>query len=422
MALYRLWRILLAYKLVIAIVPITAGLSAVAMTWALPHVYEASSLVIVRPDEKIRLSPRQGRGKEVLDFPVSHAAPVDAPSKTYMEVLQSEAVAASIVTALGLDAPPQIRNTSTLVRLKDEFKFWLRDTVRSSRHVMRYGRVIPATWFEQAVEDLRENLRLESQKNTYAFSIIYRSGDPGVAAAVANKAAEIFLVHNAEAYRSEAETSRKFLEARLAESETVLHEARGVLQAFKDEARLFAIGDEYRERIKVMSTLEVDAETAQAKVAGLLEFYAPSNGKVASAQAEVSGLRKALASYKSDVRNMPEHERRLSELELAVTVAQQDYESIRKKYEESRIAEQTSSADIRTVSPATAPLYPIKPIKYHYAGLGFLLGLTSSIALALFLDYLNPRVRLANDVTMVLDVPVLGAIPVMKPARPRRAR
>jgi uncharacterized protein involved in exopolysaccharide biosynthesis len=376
--------------------------------------------VIVRPEEKLRLSPNQGQGKEVLDFPVSHAAPIDAPSKTYMEVLQSEAVAARIVTALHLDAEPTM-STSGLARLRDEFRFWLKDTIRSSRHIMRYGRVIPASRFDQAVEDLREYLRLEVKKNTYAFSITYRSGNPQEAAAVANKAAEIFLAHNAEAYRSEAEISRKFIEARLLESETILRDARDAVQRFKHEAGIFAIGDEYRERIKVISSLEVDKENAQARLAGLLEMYAPENSKVASAQAEVGGLRKALASYKADLVGLPERERRLGALELAVTVAQQDYESIRKKFEESRIAEQTSFAEIRTVSPATVPLYPIKPIKYYYGGLGLLLALVSSIAFALFFEYLNPRVRIADDLTKVLDMPLLAAIPVMRPARVRQS-
>lgn len=420
MEFYRIWRIIVAYRLTLTLVTLTATLAAVALTYALPARYEASSLVIVRPEEKLRLGPSQGPGKEVMDFPVSHAAPIDTPSRTYMEVLQSEAVAARIVTALHLDAEVPVSTNSTLERLRDEFRNWLKDTIRSSRHIVRYGRVIPATTFELAVEDVRENLKLEVKKNTYAFSITYMSGNPQEAAAVANKAAEIFLAHNAEAYRSEAEISRKFIEGRLLESETILRDARDALQRFKHEAGVFAIADEYRERIKVISSLEVDKESAQARLAGLLEMYASENSKIASAQAEVSGLRKALAAYKADLISMPERERRLGSLDLAVTVAQQDYESIRKKYEESRIAEQTSFAEIRTVSPATVPLYPTKPIKYYYAGLGFLLALVSSIVAALFFEYLNPRVRIADDLTKALNMPLLATIPVMRPARVQR--
>ena len=337
-----------------------------------------------------------------------------------MEVLQSEAVAARIVTALKLDAEKPTTSNSTLERLRDDFRHWLKETMRSSQHIVRYGRVIPATRFERAVEDLREYLVLEVKKNTYAFSISYMSGDPQEAAAVANTAAEIFLAHNAEAYKREAETSVKFIDSRLKESETILRDAREALQRFKDKAGVFAINDEYRERIKVVSSLEVDVENAEARLAGLLESYAAENSKVASAQAEVARLRKALAAYKADLVGLPQQERTLGQLELAVSVAQQDYESIRKKYEESRIAEQTSFAEIRTVSPATVPLYPVKPIKYYYAGLGFLLGLISSIVLALFFEYLNPRVHVADDLTKVLDLPLLAAIPAMRPARVRR--
>ena len=421
MEFYRLWRIILGYRVLIAVATFTGTVAAVAITYALPSLYQASSLVIVRPEEKLRLSSTQGEGKEVLDFPVSHAAPIDAPSKTYMEVLQSEAVAARIVTALHLDAPPQVEQGSTWKRVRDEFRTWVKETIRSSRHIMRYGRVIPTTRFERAIEDLRDYLALEVKKNTYAFSISYTSANPEIAAAVANKAAEIFLAHNAEAHRSEAEVARTFIESRMVESEKVLRDARDELRRFKSEAGVFAIDDEYRERIKVISSLEVDMQSAEARLAGLREIYASENTKVASAQAEAAGLRRALAGYKAGLTVMPERERRLGALELAVSVAQQDYEYIRKKYEESRIAEQTSFAEIRTVSPATVPLYPVKPIKYYYGGLGFLLGLVSSIAIALFLEYLKPRVHVADDLTKVLDVPLLAAIPLMKPARARRS-
>lgn len=419
MEFYRLWRILLGYKVPIIILTLTATVVAVALTYALPAVYEASSLVIVRPEEKIKLSPNRGEGKEILDFPVSQAAPIDAPSKTYMEVIQSEAVAQRIVRALNLDAEDTISNASTFERWRDEFKRWLKETIRNTRHILRYGRVIPATRFERAVEDLRESLTLEVKKNTYAFGITYSSGNPTEAAAVANKAAEIFLAHNAEAYRSEAETLRKFLESRLLESEKKMQDARDALQRFKDQAGIFSMGDEYREQLKVTTGLELDLESAQRRLAGLLEVFGPENGKVASVKAEISRLHHALEAHQASFAGMPDSERKVAQFELGVRIAQDDYAFIKTKYEEYRIEEQTSFDEIRVVSPATVPLYPTKPLKYIYAGLGFLLSLVTAIALALFFEYLKPRVRVVSDLTATLDIPVLAAIPVMKPARRR---
>lgn len=419
MEFYRFWRIILGYKIPISIFTLIATLAAVALSYALPAVYEASSLVIVRPEEKIKLSSTQGEGKEILDYPVSQSAPIDAPSKTYIEVIQSEAVAQRIVTALNLDAEVPPSTGSTLERLRDEFKHWLKETIRTTRQIMRYGRVIPATRFDRAVEEMREGLSLEVKKNTYAFAITYASGNPEVAAAVANKAAEIFLAHNAEAYRGEAETLRKFIEGRLLENEKTLQDERDALQRFKDETGTFSMGDEYREKLKVVSGLELDLESAQTRLAGLSEVYGPENGKVGSVQAEIRRLTQAIEAYKASFAGMPERERRIAQLDLAVSVAQGDYEFIKKKYEEYRIEEQTSFAEIRIVSPATVPLYPVKPIKYIYGSLGFLLAFVTAISIALFFEYLNPRVRVVDDLTTILAIPVLAAIPVMKAARLR---
>jgi hypothetical protein len=49
------------------------------------------------------------------------------------------------------------------------------------------------------------------------------------------------------------------------------------------KAGVFAINDEYRERVKFVSSLEVDVESSQARLAELLEVYAQENSKVASA-------------------------------------------------------------------------------------------------------------------------------------------
>jgi uncharacterized protein involved in exopolysaccharide biosynthesis len=96
MDFYRIWRIVVGYRSLIAIVTAAGTFAAVALSFVLPQQFEASSLVIVRPDQKIRLGPPQGQSKEVLDFPVSRAAPIDAPSNTYIEVLLSEAIAAGL--------------------------------------------------------------------------------------------------------------------------------------------------------------------------------------------------------------------------------------------------------------------------------------------------------------------------------------
>ena len=68
----------------------------------LPEQYEFVALVLARPFEDLKFNSGGGDRKEVRDFPVSLSAPIDAPSKTYMEVIKSPAVAVKIVDALQL--------------------------------------------------------------------------------------------------------------------------------------------------------------------------------------------------------------------------------------------------------------------------------------------------------------------------------
>ena len=85
------------------------------------------------------------------------------------------------------------------------------------RNYIKYGRDIPASAFDLAVENVEEKLGVSVRKDTYAFDISFKSSDPNEAAAVANMAAQIFIEHSSEAYRSEAARAREFLEKQLDE-------------------------------------------------------------------------------------------------------------------------------------------------------------------------------------------------------------
>ena len=167
-----------------------------------------------------------------MEFPVSRSAPLDAPSKTYMEEIKSDAVAVRIVEALRLDIRhPKERRTQFEV-IKDELRDRLVGELRTIRNYMRYGRDVPASAFDLAVENVEQNLDVSVRKDTYAFDITFASSDPSEAAAVANTAAQIFIDHSSEAYRSEARRARQFIEAQLDE------ESQGTRTGSRHGARL----------------------------------------------------------------------------------------------------------------------------------------------------------------------------------------
>src|SRR5690242_373458 len=103
MEFYQIWRILADHKWTVICLPLIATGVGLGVTYVLPEQYESTALVVVRPSEDIKFSSSGDEKKEVLGFPLSQAAPIDAPSKTYMEVIKSPSIAVKIVEALALD-------------------------------------------------------------------------------------------------------------------------------------------------------------------------------------------------------------------------------------------------------------------------------------------------------------------------------
>lgn len=418
MEFYHIWRILAANGRLLIGLPIIAALAGLALTYVLPELYESTALVLVRPFEAIKFNTGGNTKKEVLDFPVTLSAPVDAPSKTYKEVINSPAMAEKIVDALHLDVKKPKKYDSTFEEIKDKVKDWVKGTIRSVRNYFEYGRDIPASPHEQAVEDVVKNLVVTATKDTYAFAIAYRSSDPKEAAAVANMAAEIFLEQSAEAYRSEEARASEFLEKQVAESRKALDEARAAIFAYKSSGGTFDLGTEYDEKLKSVTDLESSLAKAEAKLAGrhfLAErTHIKEDPVVIEDEAEVAELKQQISALRVQLPAYPKKETQMNALTLTERLAKQNYELFSKQYEEARVKESSTVSEIRIVSRAVPSLYPVKPIKYIYAGVSFATALVLALGWALFADALDPRIRTIRDVSDNLGVPVLGAIPAPK--------
>jgi uncharacterized protein involved in exopolysaccharide biosynthesis len=422
MEFYRIWRVLVGYKWLLIWLPIAATCVGLGLTYALPEQYESTALVLVRPYQPIRFNPSEGGKNEILDFPVNLSAPIDAPSRTYMEVIKSEAVAMRIVSALRLDIKRPKEYASVFESIEDKMRIWIGGTLRTLRNYLRYGRDIPASPFDLAVEDIEKNLTVSVRKDTYVFDITYRSHDPKTAATVANMAAEIFLEQSSQAYRSEAAHNRDFIEEQLDQSRKALDEARAATLAYKNSAGAFDLKTEYNTKLKDVSDLEDTLAKAEQKLAGLARTNFKASPNVIAQEAQIGELKRQISTLQPQLAAYPELERRLNAITLAEHLAEESYEFFRKQYEEARVKEASTVTEIRIVSRAEPGLYPVKPVKWVYAGLSFATAMLLAIGWALFFEALDPRVRTVSDLNDELEVPVLGAIPTLKRfhARPNR--
>lgn len=421
MEFYRIWRILVGNKWVLIWLPLIATCVGLGVTYVLPEQYESVALVLARPFEDIKFNSSGGDRKEVRDFPVNLSAPIDAPSKTYMEVIKSPAVAVKIVNALQLQIKKPKTYESLFEAVKDEVKTWVKNTIRTVRNYFKYGRDIPASPFELAVEDIEKNLLVSARKDTYAFDITYRSGDPKEAAAVANMAAEIFLEHSSGTYRSESARAREFFEMQVDESRKALDQARAAVLAYKNSGDTFELKSEYGEKLKIVSDLKNTLAKTEGKLAGHRILAERSHLKyspvVVEAEAEIGELKEQISTLWVQLAAYPKKEIRMNDLLLTERLAEQSYEFFLKNYEEARVKQAATATEIRIVSRAVPGLYPVKPLKYVYAGLGFATAMVVAIGWVLFFESLDPRIRTIRDLDDELGVPVLGTIPALKALR-----
>ncbi len=414
MEIYRLWRILMGYKQILFWLPVVATLVGLGLAFVLPEKYASTALVVVRPGEELKFDAGPSDRKEVMDFPVSQSTPLDAPSKTYMEEIKSLTVAERIVEALHLDIKRPKEGRTQFEVFKDRLRDWLASSFRTIRNYVRYGRDIPASAFDLAVENVQDNLKVSVRKDTYAFDITFDSSDPDESAAVANMAAQIFIDRSSEADRGEARRTREFIETQLDESRKALDQARAAVREYKDAGDTFNLTSEYDESLKGITELQDALAKAEAKLAGMQRLPRPDRLEVQAQEAEIAALQKQVDGLRAPLVYYPEKEARLSAITLAEHLSDQRYNFLQKRFDEAQLKESAVIKEIRIVSPAQPSLYPVKPLKYLYGGLSFLTALVAAAGWALLAEQLSPRVRTIRDLDGLPDAPVLGAISTMR--------
>jgi uncharacterized protein involved in exopolysaccharide biosynthesis len=411
MDLLRTLRLLRAYRWSLLVVAVTAVLASVAVSYSVPERYRATTLILVRPQEKMRLEAR-GSDKEILNYPVSSLAPVDVPSRTYIEVIRSAALAERVVRSLGLDQPSPPSEQSYWRALWTRTTDRLLEVAGDLWLLLKYGEVKKRTPLDAATDRLQRNMTLESIKDTYLFQITYDGRTPEEAAGVANMLAEMFVDYLTTTERSEANANRVFLEQRLQPAAETVASARRDLQEFKDGQATFALQDEYKSGLTTMSKLRGDLAQTEARLEGLLETHTMAHPDVQTLVAQRNRLRESIASLGSARRPLAEKEKKLGELQLRLTIAEGDYSVVSKALAEARVQEASEANEVRVVSAAQPPTYPVAPIKLMYPAAAGLAALLLGICAILLADSLWSRVRCIDDAQR-LGLPVLATFPAI---------
>jgi uncharacterized protein involved in exopolysaccharide biosynthesis len=134
-------------------------------------------------------------------------------------------------------------------------------------------------------------------------------------------------------------------------------------------------------------------------------------------------LRKVMASYTFSLEAAPKLESELTELMRDYGILQTQYESLKRKSEDSKIAVNLERRQIgeqfKIIDGARLPERPISPNRTRINAMGLMAGLGFGLALVALLEYRDTTLKTDDDVVTSLALPVIAVIPSMVTAADR---
>jgi tyrosine-protein kinase Etk/Wzc len=255
-------------------------------------LYRASAVVRFQDKGRALSGGLSGSGSQQLGGPITD------PLLTQIQVLQSRAVARTVVEREGLRARYDSPNTPAgwlkdvgiedpLYR--DEFELSFGGdgvTIRLGAAVVKaaYGAraqiggvtltvakrpgvesltlaIIP---LERAVDGLLAGLKGRARERTDIIDITYENANPSEAQRVANSAADVFQTLNAQSAKQESVRRRQFIEGQLHKTELLLAEAQESHNQFRTQKQVYSSQEKFRSQQSDLSGIELRRRELQA--------------------------------------------------------------------------------------------------------------------------------------------------------------
>ncbi|RJO61500.1 MAG: lipopolysaccharide biosynthesis protein [Dehalococcoidia bacterium] len=311
---------------------------------------------------------------------------------------------------------------------------------------------------------LAGQIRAATAKDSNLIEVIVSGSDPNLAADVANTLSSEFLELISEKNREQMERSVKFMQDQQAITEKDLSKAVEELRKFNSEPRGIAyLEQEFTARSQDLNRYQTELGQGRVEMQQMLAAKASLEESLAATQKTITTQKydqlqgKVVRSeeinpaYTALTEKLNEKKMALAEKEAQMAAAQEVAAGLKnqvdqiqaelaskragqerlqaevKRLEGTRnlLADKTTQTQIArsidlgntslvVVSPAMAPVEPVRPKKKLNMAMAFVLGLMASVMLAFVLEYLDNTIKTPEDVARHLELPVLGTIPAAK--------
>lgn len=272
------------YFRLLAAAGVVGCLLATAAAYVLPERFESDTSILIRPRRVPTTTPSSSA---MMDYPVSFNIPVDSMSKTYAQIMTSEAVATRVVDLLRLDMLTPPRDPRWWVRFAQVARDDVKIALVRTWEFLRYGRIERKTPYREAVDNVLAGIKAEPVTDTFLFSLKASARDPKLAAIIANTAATVFIEYTRRARIDEESTGARDIAERMTTVRRQLEDARTKLQAFGDGTSAASLDHQLQLEMDELSKLAADREETVRELA--------------AARAESDTLRRQISSQDAAV-------------------------------------------------------------------------------------------------------------------------
>lgn len=414
----------------IAVSVVTAWIA----TMRMPNIYEASTTILVQNSrssaERLLLEGLQGASGNQLQH--------------YVEILRSRTLAQRAAATLGyhwdLDAPEltQFRQSITVqpvsgteaIRISVQSK----DPVQAANIAnamanafIEFNSEMNRTEASRARVFIEEQLRLienqlrEAETALQQYRVEERVLSPSEETRILLSQAADLAVQHAETQLAYEKAKNLLADIRAGVSSSedlqlilsavpgsaAIHSLRATIMSLETE--LAGLRNQYSEQHPQVASQKAKIAEAERQLAR--EAVQVVEAQVAEYETLLKSLESQIDVTEQRLNELPEKELVLARLMRDQTITEQVYLLLRSKYEEVRITEAMTIADVMIVDPSIVPDKPVKPRKGLNIAIAGFLGLFLGIGLAFVLEFLDTSLKSAEEAEAVLDLPVMGRIP-----------
>jgi capsular exopolysaccharide synthesis family protein len=139
-----------------------------------------------------------------------------------------------------------------------------------------------------------------------------------------------------------------------------------------------------------------------------------AHGLLTELSAREAELGRRLGADSKSLREIPARAIEEARLRRGVSLAEDLYTTLQKRYEEARLAEASTTPDVRILDAAVVSREPVKEMGRRLIIVAFVGSFGVALVGAVLLDRIDPRVRYPDQVSRDMGLAILGAVPHMR--------